>query len=105
MKAISRKEALEISAGILEQAEAERLAVAEYKGVSFNLYRKDGEFRLECDDLQICLSSVSLYKLLTELHEDIYFIYEEYGQALPDNMSINALVLRDKIKKFMGDEI
>ena len=72
--------------------------------MKFDLYKKDGEFRLDCDDLQICLSSVSLYKLFTELHEDIYFIYEEYGQAPPDNMSINALVLRDKIQELMGDE-
>ena len=73
--------------------------------MKFNLYKKDGEFRLECDELQICLSSISLYKLLMEFHEDIYFIYEEYGQCKStDIMSMDALVLRDKIQELMGDE-
>ena len=103
MTPISRKEALEISAGILKQAEAERLAVAEYKGVSFNLYRKDGEFRLECDELQICLSSVSLADLLQEFHDDIYFIHKEYGCS-SEIMTMDALVLQDNIQQFMGDE-
>ena len=48
MKAISRKEALEISAGILEQAERERIEFAEYESERGVSYEKDVETKLDC---------------------------------------------------------
>ena len=73
--------------------------------MKFDLYKKDGEFRIDCDDLGISLSAATLSRLLLEFQDDLEFINEEYGQCKStDIMSMDALVLRDKIQELMGDE-
>lgn len=64
---------------------------------------RDGLWTMENEDFDIISMSTDYKKCLRDFHDEVFFIYEEYGREEDDKLTNGAKELKRKILRHIGE--
>ena len=65
----------------------------------------DGMWTMENKDLDIISMSTDYKECLRDFHEEIFFVWEEYGKEDDDKLTNDAKELKSKILRHIGERV